>query len=58
MDFSKIDHKDVWVRAGKTFVQAALAALLLNSGKVDKSAVIGALAAGISAVWNYLNEVK
>lgn len=43
---------DVAVRALKTFVQAAVAAWALTGNRLDKAALVGALAAGISAVWN------
>lgn len=61
----KVNWRDVWVRAVKTFAQAAIADLTANltilSGALgDSSALrtlaisvgVGALAAGISAVWN------
>lgn len=40
------------VRAFKTFVQGALAALVLTGGELTQAALVGALAAGISAVMN------
>ena len=55
----KTDWKDVGIRALKTFIQAfggALVTLLASGGEVGsaftKTAVISALAAAISAVWN------
>ncbi len=51
--------KDISIRAGKTFVQAALAALAVNVATVNdwkslKPVLVGALAAGVSAAWNSL----
>jgi hypothetical protein len=43
---------DVVVRAAKTFVQAALAAWAVTSFNFEKTALLAAVAAGISAVWN------
>lgn len=58
-DIMKTDWKDVGIRALKTFIQAfggALVTLLASGGEVGsaftKTAVISALAAAISAVWN------
>jgi hypothetical protein len=44
--------KDVLVRAAKTFVQAGLATWALSNYDFSKGAIVGAVAAGISAVWN------
>lgn len=46
--------KEVVVRAGKTFVQTFLATWALTQFNFEKGALVGALAAGISAVWNIL----
>lgn len=51
--------KDIAIRAAKTFVQAFLATLAVSVATVNdvptlKAAVVGAAAAGISAVWNYV----
>ena len=53
--------KDILIRAVKTFIQTFLAAFLLGTDNLSnldektlKSALIGALAAGISAVMNLL----
>ena len=48
---------DIVVRAVKTFVQAFVAAWMVSGFVLDKSAVIAAAAAGISAVWNYVREL-
>lgn len=59
--------KDILVRAGKTFIQGFLAALVitlpnsdLTQEEVVKSLLLGAVAGGISAVMNlilkYLNK--
>lgn len=58
MNFSAVDHRDVWLRAGKTFVQAVLASLVVSDGQLTKSTLMAALAAGFSAVWNYSKEIK
>lgn len=50
---SEIDHKDVWLRAGKTFIQAAIAAYAVNPG-FSKGALLSVLAAAVSAAWNYI----
>lgn len=49
--------KDIAVRAGKTFLQGAIAYGLLNYAAVQdvngaKAFALGAVAAGVSAVWN------
>ena len=53
--------KDILIRAVKTFIQAFLAAFLIGTNnltsldkKVLESALLGGLAAGISAVMNLL----
>ena len=56
----KAKWKDIAIRAGKTALQAFLAALPLTAATFEggtavwKSAVIGALAAGISAGMNVI----
>lgn len=52
-------NHDIVVRAAKTFVQAFLASLAVAVVNVHdvttaKAAVIGAVAAGISAFWNFV----
>lgn len=52
--------KDIAVRAGKTFLQAFLGAISIDTvmatpdRSVWKSMLLGAVAAGISAVMNYV----
>jgi hypothetical protein len=57
-----INWKDIAVRSAKTFVQGALAYALYNYASVDELGlqvfVIGAIAAGVSAIWNITIEVK
>ncbi len=57
-----IDWKDIAVRSAKTFVQGALAYALYNYATVDELGwqvfIIGAVAGGVSAVWNITIEVK
>ena len=47
---------DVTERAVKTFVQAAIAVWLVADQPFSKTAVVAAVAAGVSAVWNYLRQ--
>lgn len=56
--------KDVLIRAGKTFLQAFLGSLIVfinNTATIDKtvlkSALIGAIASGISACMNYVIQL-
>lgn len=56
--------KDILIRAIKTFIQGFLSSLIVfintNSNfdeKLIKSAIIGALAGGISALMNYIIQV-
>jgi len=54
---TELDVKDIAVRAFKTFVQAFFAALAVSVATVNntdtaKVALVGAVAAGISAVMN------
>lgn len=46
--------KDIAIRAGKTFVQSFLAAWALSGNQLNKTALVAALAAGISAAWNFV----
>lgn len=51
--------KDIATRAGKTFIQAFIAAFVLPATVSDanlwRAAVIGAAAAAVSATWNTLS---
>ena len=56
--------KDIIIRAVKTFIQGFIASFLLLTGNLSnlsetalKSALIGALAGGISAVMNLIIEL-
>lgn len=60
----KIDFKNIAVRATKTFIQGFLGAFMvfLNTNttfdkNLLKSALIGALASGFSALMNYVLEL-
>lgn len=51
--------KDIIIRAGKTFLQAFLSALVIDSASIGdfnvmKPMLISALAAGLSAVMNFV----
>ena len=56
----KTDWKDIGIRAGKTALQAFLAAIPITAATLEggaavwKSALIGAIAAGISAGMNVI----
>lgn len=57
-----MNYKDIAVRALKTFVQAFLATLsvqvvAIKDWQTARPALVGAVAAGVSAVWNSLNEL-
>lgn len=47
---------DIVRRAAKTFVQSCAAVFLATDNPLSKAAVVAALAAGISAVWNFVKE--
>lgn len=56
--------KDILIRALKTFLQGFIASFLLSTGNLSnldktvlKSALIGAIAGGISALMNYIIQV-
>jgi hypothetical protein len=51
-------QKDIVVRAAKTFIQAFLATWAVTSFDFQKGALIGAIAAGISATMNLLTPQK
>jgi hypothetical protein len=56
-----MDWADIAIRAGKTFVQAFVAALVLPAANAFdlaswKAAVVAAAAAGLSAAWNIVIE--
>lgn len=59
INYKKYDIKDILIRALKTFIQGFLASFLLSTNNLSnldktvlKSALIGGLASGISAVTN------
>ncbi|MCK4258742.1 MAG: hypothetical protein KAX49_07175 [Halanaerobiales bacterium] len=62
--FTKVDFKDIIVRLTKTFIQASLAVFIASfangidiTNKEAMSALgIAALAAGLSAVMNFVKE--
>lgn len=73
MNFSDLDHEDVWIRAGKTAVAAFVGVFILAFGnlfnvftnqgpdalKSALAALIGAaLSAAITAGWNYLLQAN
>jgi hypothetical protein len=58
-----MNYKDISIRALKTFVQAFLAVLAIDVITIKdwataKPVLIGAVAAGVSAVWNSLSQIK
>lgn len=58
-----MDFRDIAVRASKTFVQGALAFAVVNWSTVQdtdtlKTFAVGALAAGVSLLWNSLSQLK
>ena len=58
-----MNYKDIAVRALKTFVQAALAYAAVNVATVNnqdslKTFAVGAVAAGVSAIWNSLVQYR
>lgn len=59
----KIDWSDVAERAAKTFLQsafsyAALNVVLIKDKDTGLAVLVGAGAAGISAVWNSLKQLR
>lgn len=57
-----MNYKDILVRAIKTFVQAFLATITVQIVSIKdwntaRPVIIGAVAAGVSAIWNSLNEI-
>ena len=55
--------KDIVIRAIKTFIQAFLSVVIVSLADITdmttlKAALIAALAAGISAVWNSIKAYK
>lgn len=49
------NYKDIAIRAGKTFIQAAVAVLVLGTVSLPSIAVIALLSALISALMNLFN---
>ncbi len=54
--FSKVDWKDVAVRAVKTAVQTYIAAWALTQDPLSKAGLIAPVAATVSAVWNVIAQ--
>lgn len=48
---------DIVQRAGKTFAQAFISVLVLGGFRLDRSTLVAAGAAAISATWNYLKTL-
>lgn len=58
-----MNYKDIAVRAGKTFIQGALAFAVVNWATVQgrdtlKTFAVGAFAAGFSLAWNSVLAYK
>lgn len=58
-----MNYKDIAIRAIKTFIQAFLAVVVIDVVTIKdwataKPVLIGAVAAGVSAVWNSLSQIK
>ncbi len=58
MNSLNLDHKDVWIRAAKTAVVAFLATWAVSGNALTKDALVTALAAAGTAVWNYSLQLK
>lgn len=60
MIFTSQKAIDIYKRAGKTFIQAALSTMIVNLGSVNpdlsmiRPIIIGGIAAGVSAVMNLI----
>jgi hypothetical protein len=57
-----MDYKDIAIRALRTFVQGFIAVIAIdvatiNDWQTAKPVIIGAVAAGVSAVWNSLDQI-
>ena len=53
-----MNYKDLATRAVKTFVQTFLATWAISGNALNKTALIAAAAAGVSAVWNTVLQVR
>lgn len=57
-----MNYKDIAIRAFRTFVQGFIAVIAIdiatiNDWQTAKPVIIGAVAAGVSAVWNSLDQI-
>lgn len=64
INYKKYDIKDILIRTLKTFIQGFLASFMLATNNLSnfdktviKSALIGAVAGGISAVMNFAKQL-
>lgn len=48
----KLNWRNIVVNVAVTFCEGFAAAWLVTGNQLDKTALIGAVAAGVSAVWN------
>lgn len=55
--FKNIDWRDIGIRSVKTFVAAFLSGWALTNYSWDKGAIVGAFAAGFTAILNLGLEV-
>lgn len=52
-----LNWKDVCVRSLKTFLAAFLPVWAMTNYSLEKGALVGAFAAGITALWNFVLEI-
>lgn len=57
-----MNYKDIAIRATRTFIQAFLATLSvqvvsIKDWQTARPVLVGAIAAGVSAIWNSLDQI-
>ncbi len=73
MNLSNLNHKDIWIRAGKTFVAAFIPIFIAGLSNLQRvfvtngltgaraaalGLVVAAFSAAITAVWNYALQIS